>query len=96
MQIKLMLLLLFGGGGGGGYGGGGWNREKLRDIPICFRTEQNRTRYLKTLILKKKCCKQNLKCRKTRMSALNYEFLVQPTRMEGKNSYCVVKCVNVS
>ena len=27
------------------------------------------------------------------MSALNYEFLVQPTRMEGKNSYCVVKCV---
>ena len=24
---------------------------------------------------------------------LNYEFLVQPTRMEGKNSYCVVKCV---
>ena len=42
---------------------------------------------------KKKCNKQNLKCRKTRMSALNYEFLVQPTRMEGKNSYCVVKCV---
>ena len=27
------------------------------------------------------------------LSALNYEFLVQPTRMEGKNSYCVVKCV---
>ena len=27
------------------------------------------------------------------MSALNYEFLVQPTRMQGKNSYCVVKCV---
>ena len=27
------------------------------------------------------------------MIALNYEFLVQPTRMEGKNSYCVVKCV---
>ena len=27
------------------------------------------------------------------MSALNYGFLVQPTRMEGKNSYCVVKCV---
>ena len=27
------------------------------------------------------------------MSALNYEFLVQPTRMEEKNSYCVVKCV---
>ena len=27
------------------------------------------------------------------MSALNYEFLVQPTRMKGKNSYCVVKCV---
>ena len=27
------------------------------------------------------------------MSALNYEFLVQPTGMEGKNSYCVVKCV---
>ena len=35
------------------WGGGGWNREKLRDIPLCFRTEQNRTRYLKTLILKK-------------------------------------------
>ena len=27
------------------------------------------------------------------MSALNYEFLVQRTRMEGKNSYCFVKCV---
>ena len=27
------------------------------------------------------------------MSALNEEFLVQPTRMEEKNSYCVVKCV---
>ena len=27
------------------------------------------------------------------MSALNYEFLVQPTRVEGKNFYCVVKCV---
>ena len=27
------------------------------------------------------------------MSALNFEFLVQPTRMEGKNSYCFVKCV---
>ena len=27
------------------------------------------------------------------MSELNYEFLVQSTRMEGKNSYCVVKCV---
>ena len=27
------------------------------------------------------------------LSALNYESLVQPTRMEGKNSYCVVKCV---
>ena len=27
------------------------------------------------------------------MSALNYEFPVRSTRMEGKNSYCVVKCV---
>ena len=43
--------------------------------------------------LKKKWCKQNSKCRKTRMSELNYEFLDQSTRMEGKNSYCVVKCV---
>ena len=32
-----------------------WNREKLRDIPICFRTEQNRTEQdtlLETLLLK--------------------------------------------
>ena len=27
------------------------------------------------------------------MNALNYEFLVQPTRMEGKNFCCVVKGV---
>ena len=87
----------------GGWGGGkGWNREKLRDIPICFRritfiTPGNPYHEQNTLLentdLKKKCRKQNLKCRKTRMSALNYGFLVQPTRMEGKNSYCVVKCV---
>ena len=30
------------------------------------------------------------------MSALNYGFLVQPTRMEGKNSYCVVKLACVA
>ena len=31
------------------------------------------------------------------MSALNYEFLARPTRMEGKNVYCDIKCVrNVS
>ena len=80
-------------------GGGGWIREKLRDIPICFRwitfiTPRKPIHVTWKHWFFKKCCKQNLKCRKTRMSALNYEFLVQPTRMEGKNSYCVVKCVN--
>ena len=46
------LLLVAGWGGGGG----GWNREKLRDTPICFHYFYNtpethtRTRYLKTLI----------------------------------------------
>ena len=85
-----------------GGGGGGGDREKLRGIPICFRRITfitpgkpiPRTEHVtwKHWFLKK-CCKQNLKCRKIRMSALNYEFLVQPTRMEGKNSYCVVKCV---
>ena len=28
---------------------------------------------------------------KPRMSALNCEFLVRPTRMEGKNFYCDIK-----
>ena len=28
---------------------------------------------------------------KPRMSALNYEFLARPTRMEGKNVYCDIK-----
>ena len=28
---------------------------------------------------------------KSRMSALNYEFLAPPTRMEGKNFYCEIK-----
>ena len=28
---------------------------------------------------------------KPRMSALNYEFLARPTRMEGKNFYCDIK-----
>ena len=34
-------------------------------------------------------------CRKTRMSALNYEFLARPTRMEeAKTLNCdIVKCV---
>ena len=28
---------------------------------------------------------------KPRMSALNYEFLAQPTQMEGRNFYCDIK-----
>ena len=83
-----------------GLGGRGWNREKLPGHPNLFsknyiyNTPETHTTntLLENTDLKKKC-KQNLKCCKTRMSAMNYECLVQPTIMEGKNSYGVVKCV---
>ena len=76
-----------------GWGGGGGGLEKSSATSQFVFEELPRTEHVtwKHWFLKK-CCKQNLKCRKIRMSALNYEFLVQPTRMEGKNSYCVVKC----
>ena len=48
-----------------GWGEGGWNREKLRDIPICCR----------------------------RITFITPRKPIPRTRMEGKNCYCVVKCV---
>ena len=37
MACEHPLVVGWGVGGGGVGGGRGWNREKLRDIPICFR-----------------------------------------------------------